>query len=101
MVVPSRHDEPASNVIIEAMASGVPVIATRAGGNPELVTDGETGFLVQKRSSTEIAAKILQLAADEELRARLHRVARETACQRFDASKNALAVQELMLSTLG
>ena len=45
-VLPSRN-EGISNTILEAMASGLPVVATRVGGNPELVVEGETGCLVE------------------------------------------------------
>src|SRR5581483_255013 len=79
VVVPSRHEEAGANVVIEAMASGVPVVATRAGGNPELVSDGETGFLVNKRNPQEIAARILQLANDSGLRGHLGELGRKAA----------------------
>lgn len=47
-----------SNVILEAMATGLPVVATRVGGNPELVHDGVTGFLVARRSADALAAAL-------------------------------------------
>jgi glycosyltransferase involved in cell wall biosynthesis len=54
---PSLH-EGFGLVLLEAMASGVPVIATRTSGAPDCVTEGEEGFIVQPRSSEEIAEKI-------------------------------------------
>ena len=64
-VLPS-HEEGFSNVILESMAAGLPVVATRVGGNPEAVIDGETGWLVPPNSSTELALKIMDLLNDSE-----------------------------------
>lgn len=63
--------EGASNAIIEAMASGIPVVATAVGGSPELVTEGENGFLVPPLAPEQLAAAMLELACDPELRQRL------------------------------
>ena len=60
--------EHCSNAILEAMACGKAVIATRVGGNSELVGDGETGLLVDPGKSDELARAIQRLAADPELR---------------------------------
>ena len=101
MVVPSRHEEAASNVVIESMASGVPVIATRTGGSPELVRDGATGFLVEKQKPGEIAEKILLLLRDRELREGMGNAARVEAHTRFDAKQNALQLEQTMLEKVG
>jgi glycosyltransferase involved in cell wall biosynthesis len=53
-----------SLTILEAMAASLPVVATRVGGNPEAVIDGETGLLVPARSAPQLAAAILSLAGD-------------------------------------
>lgn len=66
-VLPSKA-EGISNTILEAMASGLPVIATRVGGNPELVVDGETGCLVGKENVAEMAEAMLRLTGDDEKR---------------------------------
>jgi glycosyltransferase involved in cell wall biosynthesis len=63
--------EHCSNAILEAMACGKPVIATQVGGNGELVSDSETGLLVDPGSSAELARAIRHLAADPELRLRM------------------------------
>lgn len=70
LVVPSL-DEGQPNAIMEAMALGVPVIASRVGAVPDLVKDGETGFLVEPRDSEAIARRIRMVATDPSLRARL------------------------------
>src|SRR5262249_815838 len=62
-VLPSLR-EGLSNTILEAMASGLPVVATRVGGNPELVADGNTGLLVPPRDPGALANAMSLLLAD-------------------------------------
>jgi sugar transferase (PEP-CTERM/EpsH1 system associated) len=64
-VLPSLA-EGISNTILEAMASGLPVIATRVGGNPELVIEGQTGKLVPVSDPEAIARTIIEYAANPE-----------------------------------
>ena len=56
-----------SNTILEAMASGRPVIATRVGGNPELVNDKVTGYLFEPKNVEELATRLRELLRDSEL----------------------------------
>jgi glycosyltransferase involved in cell wall biosynthesis len=72
--------------IIEAMAVGVPVVATSVGGNPEAVVDGETGYLIS-RSVEELANKIRQLYTSSEIWQRMSRHARERFEQRFEIGR--------------
>ena len=58
-----------SRVIVEAMAAGCPVIATRVGGTPELVLDGKTGLLVERNDPEGLAQALLSLLRDDALRA--------------------------------
>jgi glycosyltransferase involved in cell wall biosynthesis len=62
-----------SMALLEAMASGLPVIATKVGGTPELVADGENGLLVPHSDPRSLAAALDELASSEELRLRLGR----------------------------
>jgi glycosyltransferase involved in cell wall biosynthesis len=64
-VLPSIS-EGISLTLLEAMARGLPVIATRVGGNPEVVAEGETGILVPARDAAAMAAAILQIHRDPE-----------------------------------
>ncbi|NJC74293.1 glycosyltransferase [Planosporangium thailandense] len=75
----ASHEEGLPNAVLEAMAAGLPVVATTVGGVPELITDGETGLLVPPHAPTELAAAIARLAGDPALRARLGAAAREAA----------------------
>ena len=69
LIVPSRR-EALSLALIEAAAAGLPVIASRIGGIPEVVVDGETGLLVPSEDAAALAAAMGRLAADPALRER-------------------------------
>lgn len=66
LVVPSVS-EGLPRVILEAMALAKPVIASRVGGIPELVKDGETGFLVAPKDAEQLASKLMTLLSDKDL----------------------------------
>jgi len=70
VVVPS-HSEGSPNVVLEAMAAGKPIVATKVGGIPELVTDGENGLLVPPGDHVEMAKAIDLVLSDSSLAARL------------------------------
>ena len=84
----SRWEEAFGWVIAEAMAASRPLVATRVGGIPELVTDGESGFLVAPRAPAEIARRLVQLLEDSELRARMGAAGRLAAERKFDLTFN-------------
>ncbi|MBI4524218.1 MAG: glycosyltransferase family 4 protein [Deltaproteobacteria bacterium] len=67
LVLPSRS-EGFPNVLLEAMAHGVPILATAVGGIPDLIEHGETGFLLESGGAETIAHYIQVLAQDEKLR---------------------------------
>lgn len=87
VVVPSVIPDALSRVILEAMATGRPVVATRVGGTPELVIDGKTGLLVDRHAPAELADAIVRILDDPALGARLGRGAREHLAERFAATE--------------
>lgn len=80
--LPSRL-EGMSNAILEAMASGLPVVANRVGGNPELVVDGTTGLLCRPGASDDMAAALARLVSDHTLREAMSKRARARAVADF------------------
>ena len=89
VVVPSVWDEPFGTIVCEAMAAQKPVIAYRSGGIPEIIVDGETGYLVPKGDIDLLAGRIVQLAADPTLGAAMGLAARERAEKEFTWQKTA------------
>jgi colanic acid/amylovoran biosynthesis glycosyltransferase len=79
-------------VLMEAMATGLPVVASRLSGIPELVTDGVDGLLVPPGDASALADALARLAADPALRARLGSAGRETVLAGFDVDRNAAAL---------
>jgi len=84
----SRWEEVFGFTIAEAMACGRPVVATEVGGIPELVQDGQTGFLVPRGAPDQIADRILALTHDADLRRRFGQAGRNVAAKRFDLEQN-------------
>jgi glycosyltransferase involved in cell wall biosynthesis len=80
------------NVLVEAAASGVPIVTTAVSGIPELVEDGETGLVVPLRDPAALASAIERLLDSPELRERLRKGARARVEQTFDLRRNAAIV---------
>lgn len=80
-VLPS-HSEGCPNVLLEAMAAGVPAVATAVGGIPEVVTNGRDAILVKKRDSDALAFATASLLMDRELRDRVVCSAREIVARK-------------------
>jgi glycosyltransferase involved in cell wall biosynthesis len=81
--VNSSVTEGVSLTILEAMAAGLPVVATAVGGTPEVVIEGETGHLVPPRSSPAIASALVALLASDSQRASFGRAGRSRVEARF------------------
>ena len=99
VLLASTIPEACPRTIIEAMAAGVPVIATPLGGSKELVTP-ETGILVPAEDADAFAAAIMQLAKDNEGRKRMGKACRLRAEQLFCAAQNARLTEDLYLNLL-
>jgi L-malate glycosyltransferase len=93
-VLPSLS-EACSNVLLEAMASGLPLVATRVGGNPTLIDDEVTGLLVPPGDPPALAKAIIRLAEDPLLAERLGAGARQVACARFGLDPMLSRIQTL------
>jgi len=83
LVLPSRT-ETLPRVLIEAQALGLPQIATRVGGIPEIVEDGVTGFLVDAGDAAALADAMMKLCLDPQLRGRLAKASRVRAAARYN-----------------
>jgi glycosyltransferase involved in cell wall biosynthesis len=82
------------NVILEAMAMGIPVVASAAGAIPEAVTDGVQGLLVAPGDAEALASALERVLADGEGRRRMGEQGRATVCRDFDAVRNATVLAE-------
>lgn len=82
----SGDEEGIPVVLMEAMACGVPVIATRHAGIPELVRDGHSGLLVEERDAEGLAAAVSRMLADEGQRSAFSRAAREVVTSEFECA---------------
>lgn len=91
----SRWEEAFGLVIAEAMAFKRPLVVTRVGGIPEIVLDGETGFVVARRDVKALAETFVLLARDRALRERLGQAGRLRAEAEFDVRKNVAKLLEL------
>jgi glycosyltransferase involved in cell wall biosynthesis len=86
MILPSINEgTPVS--AIEALAAGRPVVATRVGGVPDVVREGEDGFLVEPGDVDALAERLARLAADPELRARLGAAGRARVVPRYSVER--------------
>lgn len=88
------------NVVLEAMAAGVPVVGTSVGGVPELVQHRETGLLVEPGSSQALAAALMELAQDEALQQTLSRSAEEVVASRFSVQRELEETEAMYLGLL-
>jgi glycosyltransferase involved in cell wall biosynthesis len=77
-VLPSLN-EGMSNAMLEALAVGLPILATDTGGSTELVKDRVNGYIIQMKDGADIAAKLEKILTDENLRASMSRASRELA----------------------
>jgi len=84
-----------SNAILEAMASGLPCVATRVGGNPEAITDGYDGFLLAPEDPSAAAQRLVQLLKNPDEARRIGSAARRTVEEKFTSEIMAGQLAEL------
>jgi glycosyltransferase involved in cell wall biosynthesis len=87
VVVPSIWPEPFARAVLEGMISGLVVLASRIGGTPEIVLDGENGLLFTPNDPDDLAKKIAHLTEHPELRKKLAFAGQQTVLERFTMTK--------------
>ena len=93
-----------SNTILESMACGLPIVATRVGGNPDLIDSGSTGLLVSPADPAELGDALLRLFSDRDTASRLGRAARIECERRFSLDRmvaDYAALYDQLLATRG
>lgn len=99
--VSASHSEGLSNVLMESMAAGVPVVATAVGGSPEVVgEDGAAGLLVPPRDAAALAQAMCGLLEDTELADRMGRAARSRMTELFSIERMVRETERLYESAL-
>lgn len=93
-VLPSLF-EGLPNVLLEAMAMNLPLVATSVGGNPDVVQDGENGFLVPARNDSRLASVLKKLVADNDLRLQMGGLSRRKVEEQYQWSKTAMNVEKV------
>lgn len=99
-VLPSR-DDAFPTVLLEAQAAGVPVVASRAGGIPEIVEDGTTGLLAPPGDAAALARAVSALLADPAARRRLAEAGRRRAEERFSTGAWLARLEAVYAEVLG
>jgi glycogen synthase len=100
LVLPSEY-EAFGLVLVEAMAQGTPVVATRVGGIPEIVEDGRTGLLVPPHQPPALGEALLRIWRDDELRRRLGEAGRTIVVPRYRWESVAASVEAIYREVTG
>ena len=96
-VRPSRS-EGLGNSFLEAMAAGIPVVATRVGGIPDFITDGETGLFCEVDNPNNLAQKIEKLAKDRESRSYIVEKSKKLVKDRYTWQPIAESIKKILVS---
>jgi glycosyltransferase involved in cell wall biosynthesis len=96
----ASHEEGFSNAVLESMAAGLPVVATRVGGNYDAVLDGETGILISPRAPAAMGQAILRLAVDRELARRMGEAGRARVAQYFSLQQCVAAYDRVFSAVI-
>ena len=97
----SSHTEGLPNVVLEACAARIPVVATAVGGTPEVVDDGVSGYLIQPGDPAALAARLLELLRSRELRERMGAAGREHVRAHFSFARQTAEYERLFAEFSG
>lgn len=100
-VVPSRSQDPCPTVAIETAHFGIPVVATRRGGLPEIVQDGLTGYLIDAEAPGQLAEKLKLLIENTQLRERMAREAKAYGSEHLTRERMAQQMEEALSKAIG
>jgi len=100
VAIPSIRDDAGNvdglpNVVMEALASATPLVATPAGGIGAVVDDGRTGVLVPERDAAALADALIRLLADAPLRTRVGLAARQDVCEHYTWERFAIRLEDI------
>jgi glycosyltransferase involved in cell wall biosynthesis len=95
LAAPSVLPEPFGLPLVEAMACGLPVVASRAGGMADIVVDGVTGYLVERGDVAGLTRALCDVLTNDEARARMNEAARSVAEERFSWDKSVERLEEI------
>ena len=98
-VLPS-YTEGLPNVLLEAAACHVPIVATRVGGVPEIITEGESGFLVDPGNTKQLSAAIEQFLCNEQLAGHLVNNAYQVLVRKYSFTEQARKLENLYRNTM-
>ena len=99
-VLPSFY-EPIGNVVLEAMACGLPIIGSKIAGMSDIISHGETGHHIIPGDSDQLARYMRVMLVDRTLRSKMSRAARQAAEEKFDDMVVARSVERLYYECLG
>jgi len=95
-VCPSQWEEPLARVLYEAMTAALPIVAANRGGIPEIISDGQNGFIIKQYDEPlAYAESINKLLKDEKLMRRIGTINRDLVCKRYNFKNYALNLSEI------
>jgi colanic acid/amylovoran biosynthesis glycosyltransferase len=94
------NQEGVPNSMLEAMASGLPVFATKHGGIPDAIENGVSGVLVAERDEDALGRALLEAAQDRDVLTRLARAGADSVAQNFDQRMQVRRLEEIYLETI-
>jgi colanic acid/amylovoran biosynthesis glycosyltransferase len=100
VTAPNGDQEGLGMVLLEAAATGRPVVGTAHGGIPEAVVDGTTGYLVPEHDVTALADRLVALLRDPQLGERLGKAGRDMVVERFNLHRQTEKLESLYRSLL-